>query len=158
MWHLRVKNHCPLCFPICFPGKLLVLIWSTYCMFIAFFYSSNLRAYLVAPAYEEFIDHPEQVIARGQTMYIPEFYRIARYAERKFYSILLTMRALWCCNVTSHNYIYDRCACIGRTDVEEFDRLPKRIQDLSRYTQASNGAYKIDVELTEEKPVLLPSG
>ena len=60
------------------PGKLLLLVWSVYCMFIVFFYTSNLRAFLISPADEELIDHPEQVIARGQKMFIPKFYRLSR--------------------------------------------------------------------------------
>ena len=44
-----------------------------------------------------------------------------------------------------------------RTDVEEFEYLPKRIQDLTRYIIKSGGPYKLDLKLTKEKPKLLPA-
>lgn len=59
-------------------GRLLVLVWYGYCMFIIFFYTSNLRAFLIAPAREDFINRPEQVLERNKGLHIPRFYRLAR--------------------------------------------------------------------------------
>ena len=59
-------------------GKFLLLVWGAYCMFIVFFYTSNLRAFLIAPAHEPYIDRPEQVLERGARMYMPNFFRLAR--------------------------------------------------------------------------------
>ena len=47
-------------------------------MMMVFFYTSNLRAYLIAPAYESYIDDAQDALDRGTTFYVPSFYRMAR--------------------------------------------------------------------------------
>ena len=45
---------------------------------MCFFYTCNLRAYLISPTFEEFIDTPDQVIKRGAPMYIAKLLKIGR--------------------------------------------------------------------------------
>lgn len=61
------------------PGRGLALTWIVASFFITLFYSCNLRAVLISPAFESPIDYPEDVIERGATMYIPSVYRLARF-------------------------------------------------------------------------------
>ena len=58
---------------------MLLPIWGCFCMFMVFFYTSNLRAFLIAPAYESFIEGSEDALERGETVYIPSHYRMAKY-------------------------------------------------------------------------------
>ena len=59
-------------------GRFLVFIWSIFCLFIGMFYTSNLRAFLISPAFEDYIDYAWQIHERGQRMYIPNVFRISR--------------------------------------------------------------------------------
>ena len=63
-------------------GKVLVLMWSVYCLFLAMFYTSNLRAYLIAPEYEPYINTPRDAIERGSKIYMPKHYRFGQYFTR----------------------------------------------------------------------------
>ena len=42
--------------------------------------------------------------------------------------------------------------------MEEFDRLPQRLQDITRYVLETKGLYALDLKLTKEKPRILPAG
>ena len=43
------------------------------------------------------------------------------------------------------------------TEVEEFENLPKRTQDLTRYAIEMDGLYDLDFSVTEEKLELFPA-
>ena len=62
-----------------FKGRLMVLNWAVYCTFILFFYTSVLRSVLVAQDYEKAIDTHEDVVERGQAVYIPDHIQELRY-------------------------------------------------------------------------------
>ena len=47
---------------------------------------------------------------------------------------------------------------IHRSDVEEFPYLPKRVQDLTKYTIRTGGIYALDLSTSEEKPRVYPGG
>lgn len=56
-----------------------MVFWSLCSFLLVELYSCNLRSNLVIPALEKPINFPEDVLERGETMYIPRFYRLARY-------------------------------------------------------------------------------
>ena len=53
-------------------GRVLVTLWSIFGVCITLFYQSNLRASLMTPQYENAIETHEDVIQRGQTVYMVE--------------------------------------------------------------------------------------
>jgi hypothetical protein len=51
-------------------GKMLVLLWSIFSMFVVFFYSSNLRANMMTVEYEPKVETLAQILTRGQKVYM----------------------------------------------------------------------------------------
>ena len=53
-----------------FPGRLLATLWSVMAVFVTMFYQSTLRASLTRVEYEKPVLTHEDVVNRGQTVYI----------------------------------------------------------------------------------------
>ena len=59
-----------------------MLLWSLCSFLLVESYAGNLRSHLISADFEKPVDLPEDVLERGETMYIPNFYRLARYVEQ----------------------------------------------------------------------------
>ena len=58
-------------FPRWSSGKFMLLLWSFFSLFITMFYNCNLRANLIAVDYEKPVDSANDILDRGQTIYMP---------------------------------------------------------------------------------------
>ena len=57
---------------------MLVFIWSVYSMFHVMFYNSMLHSTLVKSDLEKPVDTHEDVLERGQTVYIPDHIQLMK--------------------------------------------------------------------------------
>ena len=51
-------------------GKVLLGLWSFYCLLLVMFYNCNLRSSMIKPAREPFIDNSEDVLNRGKPIHL----------------------------------------------------------------------------------------
>ena len=90
-----------------------------------------MRAFLIAPAREDFINRPEDVRERDRAVHSENL----QISQVLLFELLIMIDNV---NDTS-------------TEVEEFEILPERIQDLTKYALSMNGTYTMDFSVTKEK-------
>ena len=104
-------------------GYIMCGVWRILCLLIPLCFSSNLRAQLIKPTYEKPIETPEDMLARGQNIWIPHLINDIEKPWEIFHYHLPLVRP------DIAEYVLERNTTFHEDYIETGTMLPERVME-----------------------------